>query len=307
MNSRKKGLLLVTLAPTLWGSSGTLIQYIFSRGVPAEWLVSVRLVFAGVFILLFSLSNKKIRTFAIWKKAESIRNLLVFSIFGMLAIQLTYIMSISHSDSATATILQFTNAVMISVVVAVKTRTWPRRVEMISLALAVLGVFFLVTGGHFNQMKISTAGLVWGILSAVAAVAYTLIPAKLIREFGAIPVVGWAMLISGVLYNFYCPMWRDIPDLDMITVAVLLAIIVFGTMIPYLCFLQGLAFVNPTTASMLGAVEPLSAAVLTVLFLGTKLGLPQIIGMGLVLGTVFIQAMDQPHILAGKKRIGKQK
>lgn len=297
MKNRTKGLIFVTLAPALWGCSATVVQYLFAKGISAEWLVNVRLVFAGLFILGYAFLSKGKQTFAVWKNRQSAVHQLIFSIFGMLAIQLTYFMAIAQSNSATATVLQFTNAVMISVVLAIRYRTWPRRVELISLIMAVVGVVLLVTSGNFTRLNVSPAGLIWGLLSAVAAVSYTLVPTKLIHEFGALPVVGWAMLIGGIAYNFYLPMWNGVPKLTPFLILVILVVILFGTMIPYLLFLQGLSYVNPATASMLGAMEPLSAAVLTVTVLHTPLGLAEVLGMILVLGTVFIQSMDQPHIL----------
>jgi drug/metabolite transporter (DMT)-like permease len=296
VENRKKGLIMVTVAPMLWGCSGIFVSHLFDHGVDAVWLVNIRLVIAGLLLLLYSVTKRANRTFAIWQDKTSIPRLLTFSIIGMLGIQLTYFMTISYSDPATATILQFTNAVMLSVVLAVKLKKLPRRVELISLMMAIIGVLFLVTNGHFTQLTISVPGLVWGILSAVAAVLYTLMPVKLVKQYGAIPITGWAMFLSGVLFNFYQPCWQHVPQLTLPMLGSMAFIILLGTIIPYVLFLQGVQYVRATTASMLGAMEPLSAAALTFLVMGEQLSVAKFIGIVLVLLTVFIQALDKPKI-----------
>lgn len=293
---RTKGMIMVTAAPMLWGCSGIFVEYLFNHGVTSSWLVDIRLLITGMAILSYSFFTTGRAVFAVWHDRKQIFHLLFFSIFGMLAIQLTYFMTISYSDPSMATILQFTNAVLLSVFVALKLKTWPKRVEVISLVMAVAGVVLLVTNGHLTQLNISLPGLIWGLLSAVAAVSYTILPTRLVARFGALPIVGWGMLLSGILFNFYQPCWTAVPQFDLPIILCILFIIIFGTIFPFVLFVQGLQWVKPTTASLLGAIEPLSAAVLSILFLAIHLSLPKLIGMALILGTVFIQALDKPRM-----------
>lgn len=295
MTQQKKGLLYVTLAPLLWGGSGVAVDYVFSHGVSPDWLINVRLLIAGTIILFIASMKKGTKLTTIFKSRRDGGQLFIYSIFGMFAVQFTYFITIDYTGPSTATILQFTNAVMMSLVVAVQLRAWPKRVEIISLAMAVIGVLFLVTNGKFNQLNISPIGLFWGLLSAVAAVTYVLLPMKLVKRHGSLPTVGWAMIIAGVLFNFYAPFWQNIPVLTPKLILIIAAIIVFGTIIPFITLLEGLKYVKPTTTSMVGAVEPLAAAILSIALLGQHLTGPKIIGFILVIGTVFVQALDQPH------------
>jgi drug/metabolite transporter (DMT)-like permease len=56
-----------------------------------------------------------------------------------------------------------------------------------------------------------------------------------------------------------------------------------------LFFLQSLEFILPTTASVLGAIEPLSATILSVLFLHVSFNWVGLIGALLIVGVTFLQ------------------
>ena len=51
MNDKVKGITLAGLGGSLWGVSGVLAQLLFNEfSASSEWLVSTRLVFAGILI-----------------------------------------------------------------------------------------------------------------------------------------------------------------------------------------------------------------------------------------------------------------
>ena len=69
----------------------------------------------------------------------------------------------------------------------------------------------------------------------------------------------------------------------------ILFIIIFGTMLAYLFYLTSLRFIQPSVTSMISSFEPLTATVLSFIFLQTILGKWQIIGARAILATLFLQ------------------
>jgi drug/metabolite transporter (DMT)-like permease len=54
------------------------------------------------------------------------------------------------------------------------------------------------------SLSISPAALFFGIASAFAAAFYTTYPSTLIARYGTLPIVGWSMLIAGLMLTpFY--------------------------------------------------------------------------------------------------------
>ncbi|MFP7482507.1 EamA family transporter, partial [Weissella paramesenteroides] len=91
--------------------------------------------------------------------------LLIFSFIGMLPSQLAYFMAIKYGNAATGTILQFLGPIFILLFLIIRWHLKPSRTDILSVLLAFLGTFLLVTQGNITQLALSISAIVWGILS----------------------------------------------------------------------------------------------------------------------------------------------
>ncbi|WP_245917185.1 EamA family transporter [Mongoliibacter ruber] len=268
-NPLAMGYVMALLAAVMWGVSGTCAQYLFEeKGVSPSWLVCWRMVIAGTLLLLFALFRKKSDAKRIWLKRRDVFEILIFSTLGMVAVQFTYFYSISLSNAATATVLQYVGPVFVVGFYAIKLRRLPKPNEYIALALALVGTFLLVTHGSFDALVISEAALFWGLLSAVSLAVYTIQPVQLLRRFSSPTVTGWGMFIGGMIYLMVSNPWYLSGTWDMGTYLAFAYIIILGTVIPFSIFLASLNIIGAQTASLLCSVEPLSAALVAVAWLG---------------------------------------
>src|SRR3954463_10777639 len=97
---RTKGILLVLIAATSWGVSGTVAQYLFhQQGFRSSWLVVIRLLLAGLGLLLFSHSVGKQNIWSIWKSKQDLFRLIAFGIIGMLGVQYTFFAAIEQGNA----------------------------------------------------------------------------------------------------------------------------------------------------------------------------------------------------------------
>lgn len=292
MKSNKfKGISLAVGGSILWGISGTVAQYLFNNFVITPvWIVGVRLLFAGLLLVTISTLQNGKAAWQIWRNKTDRRQLIAFAVFGMLASQLSYFMAIQAGNAATATILQFTGPLYIIIYLAISQHQLPRRIDAISIVVALTGTFLLVTKGHLNSLSLAPLAVIWGLLSGVSQASYTLIPRSLLQKYDAKLIVGWGMLVG------------SIPFLPIVTTQVphsfagpeLVAIgyiIIFGTIFSYLFYLQSLNYIAPATTGMLSSIEPLTATTLAILLLGVKMSGIELIGAVLILATVFLQAL----------------
>jgi drug/metabolite transporter (DMT)-like permease len=283
------GVALVLIATTLWGVSGTVAQFLFqSKGFHAEWLVVVRLLAAGVLMLVASYPKNKKEIWRIFGSKRDRAQLLLFGLLGMLGVQYTYFAAIEVSNAATATILQYLGPVVILVYLVSKAKRMPTNHELIVIFLALAGTFLLVTNGTLDSLTLSGWGLFWGILSAVALAFYTLQPSQLIQKWGTMLVVGWGMLIGGVGFSFVHAPWDINVSWSFSTIMATLFIIVFGTLIPFYCYLESLRYLSASEASVLSCAEPLSAAILSIVWLHVTFGIVQWIGTVFILVTIML-------------------
>lgn len=277
------GLLMALSSAIFWGISGTCAQFLFEKkSIDPSWLVTWRMILAGIILVVFSLTQEKRNTFLIWKKPSSAIQLLLFGLLGMVAVQYTYFYSISLSNAATATILQYIGPVFVLAYFAFKNRKWPILAEFGALFLALAGTFLLVTHGSLTELVISEEALIWGILSALALAFYTIQPVGLLRLFSPAAVTGWGMLIGGVSFSILTQPWYVSGVWDWQAIAAMGYIVIFGTVLAFYFFLRSVTLIGATTASLLCSVEPLAAALTAVIWLGVSF-----VGMDW-LGTFFI-------------------
>ncbi|MFD1737506.1 DMT family transporter [Bacillus salitolerans] len=287
VNNRMIGITLVLIAASLWGISGTVAQYLFQlNGFTAEWLVVVRLQIAGFLMLLLAYRKQKSRIWHVWKMNQTRNQLILFSLIGMLGVQYTYFAAIEESNAATATVLQYLGPVFIAIYIVVKEKRVPTSRELFIIFLALLGTFLLVTNGQLTSLSLSIWGVFWGIASGVALAFYTLQPYTLIKNYGTMIVVGWGMFIGGLGFSLFFHPWNISGELNAMTLMAIFFVIIFGTLIPFYCYLESLQFLSASETSILSCAEPLSAAIIAVVWLQVSLGIMQWIGTLFILLTI---------------------
>jgi drug/metabolite transporter (DMT)-like permease len=286
------GFFNAVLAATLFGVGGTFAQFLFQqRGVNIDWLVTMRLLCAGPVLLLMSASRQGRAIFTIWR--DDPVPIILFGLIGMMPVQYTYMAAIDASNTATATVMQFTAPAMIAVWLALVGRRWPDKRELAAIALAMLGTYFLVTHGRLGALSITPLALFWGLASAVAAAFNSIQPAQLLRKYGASLVAGWAMLVGGAALAVIHPPWRVEGTWDVSAYAFLAFIILFGTLVAFYLYNKALRAIGAQTTSLLTCAEPLSAAVLSVWWLGVSWGAMDWLGTVCILATIVLLSKEQ--------------
>lgn len=283
-----KGIILGILAATLWGISGTFGQFLFQqKEINVEWLITVRLLISGVGLLLFAkLRNHNL--FGIWSNRRDSVQLLVFSLIGMLGVQYTYFAAIKHSNAATATVLQFVGPILIAIYLSIKYRKLPTKTEILAIILAVAGTFLLVTHGQLNSLSISPLALFLGLASAVTLAIYSLQPKQLLTKYNAAVVVGWAMLIGGLVFSFVKTPWEIEGVWDWATGLSVTFIVLFGTLVAFYSYLTATQLIGAQKTSLLSSAEPLVAVLLSVTWLNIPFQTVDWIGSLCIISTIFL-------------------
>lgn len=294
LNPRTKGITLVIIGTMLWGVSGTVAQFLFQqKSFNPEWLVVVRLLISGFILLLYGYLKKDKNIKNIWKEKNDRIILLLFGILGMLGVQYTYFAAIKHGNASTATILQYLSPVIITCYLIIRNKKLPNIIQLISIILALIGTFFIITRGNIDSLSLSKSALFWGIASAFCAAIYTLQPISLLKKYGSISVISWGMIIGGLAFSFIHSPFNFTGELSIVSIISVIFIIIFGTIITFYCYLESLQYLLPTESSILSCIEPLSATILSVLWLNVSFGLPELIGTACIICTVILLSFSK--------------
>ena len=86
-----RGTALTITGGFLWGLAGVFGKYSFEyKGVMAPWLVNVRLIIAGIILLMRAYMVQKNGIFRIWKNKRHVFRMLVYGVIGIAGCQMTY-------------------------------------------------------------------------------------------------------------------------------------------------------------------------------------------------------------------------
>lgn len=280
-----KGIVLIILGAMFWGATGPLTEILFSdTGMSVSFLLSIRLLVAGV-IILTALRLVKKPIFSVWKSKHWARELVIFSIIGMLGLQYSFTATIHASNAVFATLIQFLGPIFIVGFVSLKCKAWPPKYQVFGIMGTILGLFLLLTNASFDSLLVSQEALIWGIIEGVAFAFYTLYPAKLMKELGVLVVVGWGMTIDGILLCLSTFVWRSEEwtlFMDGKNLVIFGLIILFGTL-GFVFFLSSMKYISPVLTSVLSSVEPLTAMVLSIVIFHTTLAGWQFVGAFIML------------------------
>ena len=293
-----RGVILTVFGAVLWALSSACGQFLIQKkGFNPEWLSSTRILFAGLVLTLIGVIQNKNGIKELFKNKKDLLRLLIFGVAGYMLAQYSFLQAVEVSNAATATVLQYTAPIMIVAFVCVSTRRAPTLIEAVSIVLAVTGVFLLSTHGSFSNLSIDKMALIWGLLSAVGMVFFSLMPTKMIPKYGSILVTGLGMLTGGIVMLFIARPW-NYADLEKFDFAGILAYTGFalgGAIIGYTLYTQGVADIGSAKASMIASIEPVTSAVFAA-FLGTMFGPLDIVGMVCIVITIILLSMPPKKI-----------
>ena len=245
-NLSSHGVLLVAAGSILWGSSGIAGQYILQgQGISPEWLTFFRLFVAGSLLLLIShLMGKDI--VSVWKSSAERLRLIIFGCLGMLGTQYCYFACIKVSN-------------------------------------AIVGTVLIATAGDLTSLALPPEALFWGLLSAFACALYTISPVGLILKYSAPVVVGWGMFLGSLVLMPVTLMTTFTGVVDTNTLLAFAYVVVFGTILSFVFYLGGVAYVSPSRGSIISALEPVSSVIFSFLLFSMTFGMYELTGMALII------------------------
>lgn len=289
-----RGILFTAAGGIGWGLSGACSQYLFLHyDVDSAWLTAVRMVLSGVILIGLSLPRRAKAVVGLLKNRKDALQLLLFSIAGLLLCQYAFLSAIQNSNSGTATVLQSLNVVILTVFLSAANHVLPGKKQLVSVLLALAGVYLIATNGDPRSIVLSPKGLLWGIAAALGVVSYTLLSQKIVVRWGNQVVTGLGMLIGGAVLSIFAKAW-DFPDfLDAGAILVIAVIILVGTAGAFTFFLQGVSEIGPVKATLIACLEPVTATVISALWLHTEFHMTDILGFCCILATVFLSVREK--------------
>ena len=267
-----KGTIYSLLSGLIWGICGILGEYFFSHyQVSSGWITSMRLLVAGSFVIVLSSLKLRSQLFEIWRNRNNYLPFLAYAILGIFSVQYFFYLCVEYSNATTATILQFISPVFILFYNRIIYKKKASKSAIFYVLVTMVGVFLMATKGDLSKLSITPLALLTGLLSALGVMFNVILPQRFAKKYGFVPTVGWGMIIAGLFSNFLYPVYKISFQVDAISICICLTIAFLGTAFAFFLSMKAVSLVSPLVVSVVSASEPLSSAILSVLFLGMVL------------------------------------
>jgi len=286
--SSRLGYAYVVLAAALWASSGSAAKFLFLNGLSPLHLVQLRASIAASLLFLWFFTGKR-HLLKIERK-----DLSYFVLLGMAlaAMQFTYLYAISKINVAAAILLQYQAPVLIAGYALIFSRKRISSFTLAAIPVAIIGCYLMVGAYNLDILQLNGQGIISGLASAFAFALYSVKSEYGMRSYSPWTVVFYALLFAAVIWNVMEP------PLSAFTIACgpvtwwwIFFIGVFGTIIPFGLYNEGVNLILSTRASITATLEPVMAAAISFLFLGEVMKPLQITGAGLVIASIMMLQM----------------
>lgn len=267
---RLRGILFAFIGAACWGFSANCVSWLTSRtAADVLWLSDMRLIMAGALFsgaVLVCARGKLLhflRTRSLWGPMAA------YTLIGVILMQISYMSAIKYTNPGTALLLQESGVPLILAISCLRGRRLPRRTEAVALVLAIAGIVLIATQGDLRTLSINPRGLFWGLASGVALAGYNILSVRLMEECGGLVLNAVSITLGALVLTPFVRPWEAPPAFGPDAWAVLLAVVLVGTMLAYGLYLKGVMDAGPVRASLIGVFEPVSGAVIAALWLGT--------------------------------------
>ena len=289
--SGKLGYFYVALAAVLFAVSGTSAKFLFHSGITPYQLIQLRTTLAFTCLLIWLC----LRHSALLKISISdLPYFLALGVFGIGAAQFLYLFAISKINVAAAILLHYTGPVFVALYVVFVQRQKIGRISILAILGTLAGCYFVVGAYNLQLLELNRIGIISGLLAAVAFAIYSVLSEYGMRKYTPWTVLLYGMLFAALMWNIlHPPLEAMLHRYSPVQWGWILFIGVFGTVLPFGLYFEGIKRIRPTPASITATLEPISAGVIASIFLGEVMGPLQIIGGLIVIVSIILLQLNK--------------
>lgn len=288
---------LVVIAGTMWAGSGLAAQHFLAHNDHTAMDLTVfRMISTALIIFVIAFMRGTLgRSMRILKEYPTLWIKLIFYGLGLMLMQHTYFVGIGAGNAAVATVIQYICPALVICWGALRRKKVPGMGDMFAVVLAVGGVFLLATGGDPRTLSVPAECIYYSVLSAVFYAFCSIYPKQLMMTLDNSFLLMFGMLFGGIMGYMADPVtdlgtfFHDDVLFDMFM------IIICGTVIAFICYNAGLAWLTEEQTSVTATVEPAVSVIASYFLFGTTFGLFEGIGIIMVLLAILMPVMRKWH------------
>lgn len=284
MNNDTKGILLVVLSGTSFGTLGVLGKYAAAAGLSIPTVLTYRFLGASIFFLAFLAHSGQVERL----RGRALATAVLLGAGFYAAQSGLYFLGLEYMTAGLVGLVIYTYPVLVVVLSYLFLDEPITRYTVVGLGLAVGGVA-VVSG--INPAGADPRGIAVVLGAALVYSGYYVTSQVALEDVDAQTLTAYVLPSAGASFIIYGVATRSLTlPTTASEVTILTAIALLATAIPIGALFAGVAYIGASRASIISSLEPATAVVLGVLLLDEPLAMATIVGSVLVLvGVIVIQ------------------
>lgn len=298
MSSKIFAFVNLTLAMVIVGSS-VVFGKVITNSFPVFLASGLRFAIASL-ILLPILLKFEHKLFDISKKDAL--ELLFMAFCGQVVFTVFVLLGLRYTSAIEAGLITSTSPAMMAVVSYCFFREKPGRIQAMAICMVIAGV--ISVNGIFGLERTGIShGHLFGNLLMVGAVVgeavFLLMRKRISSQISNLALTGYLCFFGFVLFLPFSVYQGVSFDFSQVSAGAWFSIFYFGavfTVLAYLFWFQGVTKVSGSVAGVFTAVMPVSAVVLSCVFLKERFTFYHAVGGGLILLSIFLMAVKKKAV-----------
>ena len=289
------GIFYAAISSMSFGFSPLFSLALIAAGLSDFDILSYRWLIAGLVLMIYAFCKKKSLRLNSFDEAWKIILLSVLRALTSITLLIGYV----NISSGIASTINFMYPVIVTLCMVIFFGEKRSLIDYLAIAASIFGVYLLASGNSIMVEGGNTRlGLACSLISAFSFAAYYIVMKQVKADkIEVVKFTTWIMMLSAVYFiigAFVCN-----GKLTVVTDAGswlnILGLGLWSTMVSNITGVKGNRRIGPTMTSILGALQPLTAVILGVLFLNEHLYMRSLIGCTIILVAVTIIVLHQKN------------
>jgi drug/metabolite transporter (DMT)-like permease len=289
------GMFYASVSSASFGFSPLFSIGLLAAGLSSFNILSYRWLIAGLVLLVYAVIKKKSLRF---NSFDEVWKIVVLSLLRSLT-SITLLIGYANISSGIATTINFMYPVIVTICMMLFYGEKSSKPDFAAIAGALTGVYLLASGESINIEGGNTrVGLIASLISAFSFAAYYILMKRVRADkIEVVKFTTWIMLLSALYFIIGAIALEGKLMLvtDFRSWMYILGLGLWATMVSNITGVKAIRRIGPTNTSILGALQPVTAVILGVLFLGEHLYPRSILGIILILIAVSVVVMHKKN------------
>ena len=290
---RLNGIFYAAISSASFGFSPLFSLVLIAAGLSNFDILSYRWGIAALVLMVYAFCKKK--TLRLNSFDETWKVILLSALRSITSI--TLLIGYANISSGIAATINFMYPVIVTLCMMLFFGEKRSGIDIISIAVSIFGVYLLASGDSIVvENGNTTLGLVCSLISAFSFAGYYIVMKQVKADkIEVVKFTTWIMMLSSVYFIISAFVFEQ--HLSFITDGwqwlSILGLGLWATMVSNITGVKAIRRIGPSLTSILGALQPVTAVILGMLFLGEHLYMRSLIGIALILVSVSVIVMHQ--------------